>query len=225
MLTCIKFIFISLVNTYLAKSFFALFVILALLFFAVTCHAHLGIWNVTFLFWGKEKFKINFLTSETLFFISVIPGKGTDQNRKGVRTMELSPSDTERNMRQFCKKAIRTLDLAARAGHAERRRRADRETIFSDLTAQELNQLFVMDKYFSDEVIFKVLGFKVVVQDPILAEALKQLPEHRRNIILLKYFLSWTDKRIGETFQIKGDTIRHQRLATLKLLERLLKED
>lgn len=139
--------------------------------------------------------------------------------------MELSPSDMERNMRQFCRKAVRTLDLAAKSGHRERRRRADREIIFSDLTAQELNQLSVMDKYFNDEAIFKVLGFRVVVQDPILAEALNQLSEHRRNIILLKYFLSWTDKRIGETMKIKGDTIRHQRLATLKLLEQLLKED
>lgn len=177
--------------------------------------------------WGRRNLleKSSSQLSENAPSKSGMAGKGTSPKRRGVNKMELSPEYIDRNMRQFVRKALKTLELTAKAGRRERRRRADREVTFSALSHAENNQLSATDRYFNPDVLFDVMGLEVVVQDRLLAEALAQLSEHQRNIILLKYFLCWTDRQIGETFQIKGDTIRHQRLAALKMLERLIKED
>lgn len=178
-------------------------------------------------FWGRRNYleKSSSYLSENAPSKTGIAGKGTSPNRRGVNKMELSPEYIDRNMRQFCRKALRTLELTAIAGQRQRRRRADREVTFSALSHAEHNQLSEIDRYFNPDVLFDVMGREVVVQERFLAEALSRLSEQQRNIILLKYFLCWTDRQIGETFQVKGDTIRHQRLAALKLLERLIKED
>ena len=138
--------------------------------------------------------------------------------------MELSPSDIERNMRQFNRLALRVLQNAANKGHNEYRKRANREVLFSEIPESDLEKLFVVDQYMADELVFDVLGFEIVVKDPVLAEALEHLPENRRNIILMKYFLQWTDKKIGEALAIQRATIQYQRAATLKMLKELLEE-
>ena len=68
-------------------------------------------------------------------------------------------------------------------------KRAAREVTFSDLSESELAQLFTTDAYESDYFRFQVSGFDVLVKNELLAEALNALPERKRDIILLSYFL------------------------------------
>ena len=100
--------------------------------------------------------------------------------------MELSPSDIERNMRQLHKLAMRVLQNAANKGHNEYRKRASHEVLLSEISESDFIKLFVLDQHFADETVFDVLGFEIVVKDPMLSEALEHLPERRRNIVLLK---------------------------------------
>ncbi len=60
----------------------------------------------------------------------------------------------------------------------------DQEKSLGKLTASELEQTAVWDKHFMDEYIFDVQGLPVVVNGNILADALAQLPEGKRDVIL-----------------------------------------
>ena len=53
----------------------------------------------------------------------------------------------------------------------------------------ELEQTAVWDNHFMDEHVFDVQGLPVVVTGDLLADALAQLPEGKRDVILLSYFL------------------------------------
>lgn len=58
-----------------------------------------------------------------------------------------------------------------------------------------------------------------------LADALAQLPEGKRDVILLSYFLGMTDREISEKLNIVHQTVSKRRRATLKeLREYLVKE-
>ena len=59
----------------------------------------------------------------------------------------------------------------------------------------------------------------------ILADALAQLPEGKRDVILLSYFLGMSDREISERLNVVRQTISKRRLVTLKeLREYLMKE-
>lgn len=76
-----------------------------------------------------------------------------------------------------------------------------------------------------DEYIFDVQGLPVVVNGNILADALAQLPEGKRDVILLSYFLGMTDREISEKLNIVHQAVSKRRHATLKeLREYLVKE-
>lgn len=80
-------------------------------------------------------------------------------------------------------------------------------------------------KHFMSEHVFEVLGLPVVVTGDLLADALAQLPEGKRDVILLAYFLEMTDREISEKLNIVHQTVSKRRLVTLKeLREYLMKE-
>ena len=104
-------------------------------------------------------------------------------------------------------------------------RKCVKETAFGELTASELEQTAVWDKHFMGEHVFEVLGLPVVVAGDLLADALAQLPEGKRDVILLSYFLGMTDREISEKLNIVHQTVSKRRLVTLKeLREYLMKE-
>ncbi|WP_373218422.1 RNA polymerase sigma factor [Ruminococcus sp. 5_1_39BFAA] len=85
--------------------------------------------------------------------------------------------------------------------------------------------LQLWDKHFMDEHVFGVLGLPVVVTGDLLVDALAQLPEGKRDVILLSYFLGMTDREISEKLNIVHQTVSKRRLITLKeLREYLMKE-
>ena len=86
-------------------------------------------------------------------------------------------------------------------------KRAAREVPFSDLSESELAQLFTTDEYKSDYFRFQVSGFDVLVKNELLAEALNALPERKRDIILLSYFLDMSDAEIAELLNVVRTTV------------------
>ena len=112
--------------------------------------------------------------------------------------MELSSSDKERIQHQYDALAKKTLVGEAKSHRRTLAKRAAREVTFSDLSESELAQLFTTDEYESDYFRFQVSGFDVLVKNELLAEALNALPERKRDIVLLSYFLDMSDAEIGE---------------------------
>ena len=122
----------------------------------------------------------------------------------------------------FC---IRVLKNEARYIQREYARRREQEKSLDDLTVSELEQTAVTNKYFMGEHVFEVQGLPVVVTGDLLADALAQLPEGKRDVILLSYFLGMSDREISERLNVVRQTISKRRLITLKELhEYLMKE-
>ena len=82
-----------------------------------------------------------------------------------------------------------------------------------------------MDKYFSDKHYFRVLGKEIVVADPAIAEAIKQLSGSKRDIILLSYFLGMSDTEISKQLNTVRQTISKRRADTLKQLKEILEKE
>ena len=98
-------------------------------------------------------------------------------------------------------------------------RQRDREKSLDALTPDELTQSASYDKYFQDEYVFEVLGRKIIVVGDLLAEALAQLPESKRDVILLSYFLGMTDIEISQRLNAVRSTISKRRNSILKELQ------
>ncbi len=132
--------------------------------------------------------------------------------------MELSSSDKERIQHQYDALAKKTLAGEAKSYRRALAKRAAREVTFSDLSGSELAQLFTTNEYESDYFRFQVSGFDVLVKNELLAEALNTLPERKRNIILLSYFLDMSDAEIGELLNVVRTTVlRHRQSALAKI--------
>ena len=132
--------------------------------------------------------------------------------------MELSSSEKKTIQHQYDALAKKTLKGAAKNYQIELAKRAAREVSFSDLSESELAQLFTTDEYESDYFRFGVSGFDVFVKNELLAEALNALPEKKRNIVLLSYFLDMSDAEIGDLLNVVRSTIfRHRKTALAKI--------
>lgn len=103
----------------------------------------------------------------------------------------------QRVQNQFGGFCTRVLKNEANRILNEYARQRDREKSLDELSPDELAQAASYDKYFQDEYVFEVLGQKVFVVGDLLAEALSQLPEDKRDVILLSYFLGMTDREIS----------------------------
>lgn len=122
----------------------------------------------------------------------------------------------------FCKKVLK---CEASNAHRDVRRRQLREVTLSDLTPEEENQLFTVDRYFvkeeADDAI-RVAGKRITPK--LLAEALRTLPEEKRNAVLLYYFEDMSDIEIAKIYNIPRSTVQYRRTSSFEQLKRYLEE-
>jgi len=133
--------------------------------------------------------------------------------------LKLSPSQMKTVRHQFdslCKKVLRD---ESRDIDRQLARRAEKEVCFSGLSDEELDQLYVMDDYPSDNTYFDVLHHQVAVKDERLAEAIASLPGEKRDIILLSYFLDMNDREIADALNMVKRTVQRRRTSSIKELK------
>lgn len=99
-------------------------------------------------------------------------------------------------------------------------RRWRNQLSFSDLSEMELNHFGILDDYSSNYTAFNVLGMEVQVSDEQLSKALEVLPEKKRNIILLSYFMDMPDLEIGKLMNLVRSTIYRHRTSALKEIKK-----
>lgn len=123
----------------------------------------------------------------------------------------------------FCKKALK---CEASNAHRDMKRRQIREVSFSDLTPEEESQLYTVDRYSFDEEkddgAIHVAGKKITPR--MLAEALRALPEEKREAVLLYYFFEMSDVEIAKLNNIPRSTVQYRRTSSFELLKRFLEE-
>lgn len=90
------------------------------------------------------------------------------------------------------------------------------------MSNKEIDKLSVYDTYFTDTHILSVLNCDVIVNDDNIAQALKNLPEHKRDIILLSYFLDMSDREIADRLNMVRSTVQYRRKSILKELKKFM---
>lgn len=133
--------------------------------------------------------------------------------------------DERRIQNQFGGFCVKVLKNETRYIQREYARQREQEKSIDDLTLAEQEQISREDQYFNGEHIFKVQGLPVVVTGNLLAEAIARLPQGKRDVVLLSYFLGLNDREISERPNAVRQTITKRRAAALKELRKHLTDE
>ena len=138
--------------------------------------------------------------------------------------MELTPSQKKTVRHQFdsfCRKVLRE---EARDYIKHIAWRSDHEVSLSELSEEQMMQLYIVDDYPSEQFHFQVQGMGITVKDEQLADALDSLSDEKRDIVLLAYFMDMTDQEIADALNIVRRTVQYKRTSSLKEMKQRLKE-
>ena len=130
--------------------------------------------------------------------------------------MELTPSQKKTVTHQFdsyCKKVLRG---ECRDYHRKLARQQKEEILFSELSEEQLLNLYQEDEYPSEQCIFQACEYEILVHDEKLAQALEELSDEKRDIILLSYFLDMTDQEIADKLDAVRRTVQYKRARALE---------
>ena len=126
----------------------------------------------------------------------------------------------ERTFNAFCKIV---LYHAALGVYKKLRKKQQFEVSLDYLRKFDFEPIAITDEYFEKydvPTVFTVRGKTVIVESEQLAAALLRLPEKRREILFLRYYLSYNDEEIGRLFGVCRSTIFHRRKRALRLLRK-----
>ena len=75
------------------------------------------------------------------------------------------------------------------------------------------------------EFYFQLLGYDIKISDTHIAEALKLLPEKKRMVVLMSYYLNMSVAEIAEYLNLKQSTIYYHRKSSLNLIKEYIEEN
>lgn len=114
----------------------------------------------------------------------------------------------------FCKTVLKN---RARDWYRKKERQQKREILFSDVSPGLHIEPSCFDYIMCIECqAFYALDRMVMIENDLLANALRMLSPRKRQIILLSYFFGWTDQKIGIRFHTARSTIQAARMRTLQ---------
>lgn len=101
-------------------------------------------------------------------------------------------------------------------------RLAKREVTFSDVGDYLVNQFATTDYYSTDFQIFTLNQLSVGVENDLLSEALCELPDRKREILLMYYFMDMSDSEIAELLKLNRSTVYRNRNSGLALIKKFM---
>lgn len=138
----------------------------------------------------------------------------------------MKPSDFQKTIQcQFDCKLKRVVKGIVRNYCKELRRRRNKEISYCELPEIVVEKLAVWDEYESDYTAFDVCGIEIRVFDDDLADAIKNLSEKDRAILLMYFFLGMSDTEIGYKLKINRTTSFRSRKNSLEEIRKMLKEN
>ena len=99
-----------------------------------------------------------------------------------------------------------------------------REVSFSDIGDYLVNQFATTDNYSTDFQIFTLNGLSVGVENDLLSEALRELPENKREVVLMFYFMDMSDSEIADLLKLNRSTVYRHRTSGLALIKKFMEE-
>mgnify|MGYP005967216333 CR=1 FL=1 len=123
----------------------------------------------------------------------------------------------------FCKVVLRN---AARNAYRDLGRKQKYEISLDYLMSETPFEPFTTDSYFEqyEPTNFVVKGQEIIVVNKRLADALSKLPEQRRTVLLMYFFLGYTDTEIGNEYGRSRSTANYWKLSALKNLRKELEK-
>ena len=140
--------------------------------------------------------------------------------------MGKSPSQFEETIRhqfdRICKLALKgeKIDYIRHMEYLHKN-----EVMISELSQEELNQLFVQDEYDLESFRFQVLNYDIEVKDSLIAEALTLLTKKKRDVILLSYFMGMSDAEIARKMKLVRSTVNEHRRRSLEILKEVTRKE
>ena len=126
----------------------------------------------------------------------------------------------ERTFNAFCKIVLYHAALGA---YKKIRRKQQFEVSLDYLREFDFEPVTTTDEYFVKYDVptaFTVHGKTVIVESEQLAAALSRLPEKRREVLLLWYYLGYSDEEIGKICGISRSAAFRRRKIALRLLRK-----
>lgn len=120
----------------------------------------------------------------------------------------------------FCKTVLKN---RARDWYRKKERQQKREILFSDVSPGLHIEPSCFDYIMCIECqAFYALDRMVMIENDLLANALRMLSPRKQQIILLSYFFGWTDQKIGIRFHTARSTIQAARMRTLQEMREII---
>lgn len=135
--------------------------------------------------------------------------------------MKLTSQQKEIVRKKFCTYCVKVLHGEVLNYLDEMRKAREHEVSFSELIPDEWNQLCTYDDFLEKEN-FQVMGMDVLVNSADISAALKKLPEKKRRIILMLYFLDMTEEEIARYLRLVQSTVHYHKADALRLLRKIL---
>ena len=96
------------------------------------------------------------------------------------------------------------------------------EVSFSDVGDYVVSQFFTMDNDTTDFQIYSLNGVTVFIEHDLLSEALRDLPDKKREILLMYYFMNMSDSEIAERLKLNRSTVYRHRTSGLALIKKFM---
>lgn len=137
-----------------------------------------------------------------------------------MRYSEQFKEHIEYTFNAFCKTVLRNAAINA---YRDMKREQKREVSLNYLMSETSFEPFTMDIYFEQydkPTVFIVQSHEIIIVNERLAIALSRLPEQRRVVLLMYFFLGYTDTKIGNEYGHSRSTANYWKLAALKQLKK-----
>ena len=101
------------------------------------------------------------------------------------------------------------------------------EISFSDVGDYIVSQFFTLDNIneTTDFQICTLNGITVGIEHDLLSEALRELPERKREILLMYYFMDMSDSEIAELLKLNRSTVYRHRTSGLDCIKKFMEEE
>ena len=131
-----------------------------------------------------------------------------------------SPEDVQKVFDCYCKKILKNEAINIQKHY---QRMNDLQISFSELTSEQLAELSTYDDYSTDYDLYKVMGYDVKIKNELLSEALQELSEEERFILLL-YGLGFNDGEIADLLKIVRRTVNYKRQRGFEKVRKRMEE-
>ncbi|MDF2910439.1 MAG: DNA-binding protein [Sporolactobacillus laevolacticus] len=101
-------------------------------------------------------------------------------------------------------------------------RLGQREASFSNIDDYIANQFSTIDPHPADFHTFTLNGHSVAVENGLLGEALQNLSDRKRDIILFYYFMDMNDAQIAELLKVNRSTVYQHRTSELAFIKKFM---